>query len=110
VSTEAQKWETLRVGLVACAIIFAGAALAVLLTGCSGFKGGKRPYAELGVRSPARHNVAPKAGLGYEWKGGAQVEAGYEPYLRVEDPSTRGFPQEIGRFYLRSKIPLGDFK
>ena len=75
--------------------------------GCSAFQGPGQPYARCGVGSPARHNIEPMIGAGYEWQTGAEVEVQYRPWFRVEDPSTRGFPQEIGRVYGQVKIPLG---
>ena len=80
--------------------------VALLLASCA-FKGPGYPYAKCGVGSPARHNVELRAGGGYRWETGAQVEATYRPWLRVEDPSTRGFPQEIGRFMVEAEMPLG---
>ena len=79
----------------------------VTLAGCAGFQGGGRPFARVGLGSPARHNVEILAGGGYEWAGGASTEITYRPWLRVEDPSSRGFPQEVGRVFAEAKIPLG---
>lgn len=81
-------------------------AAAVLLLGGCAFKGSGYPYAKTGLGSPARHNVEPMIGAGYQWDTGASCEIRYQPWFRVEDPSTRGFPQEIGRVYAEATIPL----
>jgi len=95
---------TLLLQLVALVM---GGLCALLICGCSAFRGPGQPYARCGVGSPARHNLEPMVGAGYEWQTGAEVEVQYRPILRVEEPSSRGFPQEIGRVYAGAKIPLG---
>ncbi len=80
---------------------------ALLLTGCSAWQGRPRPYAVVGVASPARHNIEPRVGGELRWPGGAEVRALYEPWLRVEEPSSRGFPEEVGRFEIEASIPVG---
>ena len=80
---------------------------ALALTSCAAFQGKPRPYAILGVASPARHNIEPRVGAEARWASGASIEAVYQPWFRVEDPSTRGFPEEIGRFSVETRVPIG---
>ncbi len=111
---DAGSWECLRIGcrlfVVTLAVVALAAACAALM-GCSGirsgFSGRGRPYGRVGVGTPARHTIEHRLGLGYEWEGGAEVELNYRPWDRVDEPSTRGFPREVGRVYLDAKIPFG---
>jgi hypothetical protein len=104
VSTRTLAALTVALHVVALGL---GVLAALMLFGGCAFRGPGQTYARCGLGSPARHNVEPMIGAGYEWDTGAEVEVQYRPWFRVEEPSTRGFPQEIGRVYGEVKIPLG---
>ncbi len=111
---KSSSWECLGILFRLAAVtlfVVALAASCAALVGCSGirsgFSGHGRPYGRVGVGTPARHTIEHRLGLGYEWEGGAEVELNYRPWDRVDEPSTRGFPREVGRVYLDAKIPLG---
>lgn len=80
--------------------------LALFLTSCSGFTGGREPYGVFGVGSHRRHNVSPIVGGGVRWDGGADLRATWEPQLRVEEPSTRGEPEELMAFRVEMEVPV----
>ena len=89
--------------------LLTGAVMVVVLLlfgGCC-FRGPGQPRAVVGVSSLRRHNIQPRLGMAYEWDTGAQVRAVWTPQLRIEDPSTRGEPEEIGAFLVEVEIPVG---
>lgn len=103
-------WEVLRLGcqlFVVTLVVALAAAACAALVGCSAFKGPAQTYGKAGVGTEAPHNINPMVGLGREWETGAAVEVRYEPRLRVDEPSSRGFPEALGRVFGELKVPLG---
>ena len=77
-------------------------AAAVILCGCES----TQYRAIVGVSSPGRHNVEPRVGIRAIHQDGVEYRVLYRPRLRIEDPSTRGLPREVGAFEIEVEVPL----
>ena len=104
--TDARSYSASMRAVVYGSALFAALAVVAMTTGCA-FRGPGQPRAVVGVGSLRRHNIQPRLGMAYEWDTGAQVRAVWTPQLRIEDPSTRGEPEEIGAFLVEVEIPVG---
>lgn len=56
--------------------------------------------------SPGRHNVDASVGPRATWANGAYVEVLGGRRFRVEEPSSRGFPEEW-QIFAEASIPIG---
>ena len=65
-----------------------------LLTGCTAFCGKPQLFGVARGGTEARHNVDAEVGLRGQWRSGAEATITGGRRMRVEEPSSRGFPAE----------------
>ena len=80
--------------------------LLLLLPGCAAFQGKPRSYGVGKVDVPALHNIDTMVGYRGVWKSGAACEVLVGRRSRVDEPSSRGLPEQM-LFESRVDVPLG---